>query len=159
MYLWGFIFINSRFYLWTWNKIFLYFTFTIISIKLWIRKNFFHLKTSKWIFILSLNDYKNCILKMILKLNYWDEYKRLKNKSFEFKFIYLPLFDKKLSFWMSCVLNGSVLTSDVLSIVIVTDWKFTIWFLFIWVINNTNITTSKRWSSFRITGNSKLSKV
>ena len=35
---------------------------------------------------------------MILKLNYWDEYKRLKNKSFEFKFIYLPLFDKKLSF-------------------------------------------------------------
>lgn len=82
-----------------------------------------------------------------------------KNKSFELEFINFPLFDKELSLRMPCVLNWCVLTSDILSIAVITDWEFTIWFLFIWVIHYADITTSKCWSSLRITCNCKLGKV
>jgi len=60
---------------------------------------------------------------------------------------------------MPCKLYGSVLTSDILPVVVVTDWEFTVGFLFIWVFNYTNIATSERWSPFRVACNCKLSEI
>ena len=79
--------------------------------------------------------------------------------SFEFKFINLPFFDIKLALWISCEQSWSILTSDVISIVVVTDWELTVRLFLVWRIHDTNVTASESRTTFGIWSNSELSKV
>lgn len=64
-----------------------------------------------------------------------------------------------MSFWVSCELRWRVLISYVFTIVIVTYGELTVRFLLIRVVNDTNVTTTECWTSFRITNDCELRKV
>lgn len=60
---------------------------------------------------------------------------------------------------MSRIFDGCLLISSIFSIVVVTYRELTIRFLFIWVVNNTNVATPKSWASLRTVCNGELSQV
>lgn len=75
------------------------------------------------------------------------------------KLVNLPLLYVKLSFRIACKQHWCVLAANIFSIIIVTDWKLAVWFLFVWVIDNTNVATPECWPSLWIACDGKLSQI
>ena len=81
------------------------------------------------------------------------------SKSFcELYFVYLPFFCCKSSFYMTCKCLTWFRISSIFEVV-VTDRELSIWFLKVWTVNDTDVTTSEYWTFLGVTSDCELSQI